>query len=104
MRFGLREDTINEINQVFANYPMIEKVVIYGSRVKGNYKHGSDIDLTLWGEALELEILNRIDNELDDLLLPYSFDLSIFALITNAELIEHINRVGVVFYERKRTN
>ncbi len=55
--FGLKADTIRKINEVFVRYPHIEKVLIYGSRAKGNFKNGSDIDLTLVGENLNLEIL-----------------------------------------------
>lgn len=100
LRFGLKESTINHINAVFSQYPDIEKVVLYGSRAKGNYRDGSDIDLTLMGGALSHAQLNRIETQLDDLLLPYTIDLSIFESIDNENLIDHIWRVGVVFYER----
>ena len=66
----------------------------------GNYKSGSDIDLTLEGEALTLRQLNAIEIELDDLLLPYELDLSICHQIDNPDLLEHIKRVGVVFFTR----
>ena len=69
-----------------------------GSRAKGTYRPGSDIDLTLKGAGLNLKILNRISNELDELLLPYSFDVSIYSQIENRDLIDHIQRVGVVIY------
>jgi len=101
MKFGLKEETIQKINQVFSQYPQIEKVMLYGSRAKGNFKPGSDIDLTLEGEGLTLSILHKIDDNLDDLLLPYTFDLSIFGHIDNADLIDHIKRVGVVFYQKR---
>ena len=100
LRFGLKESTIDRINAVFSQYPDIEKVVLYGSRAKGNYREGSDIDLTLMGSALSHAKLNRIETQIDDLLLPYTVDLSLFESIDNANLIDHIRRVGVVFYER----
>lgn len=98
MQFGLKPDTISRINSVFAAHPEIEQAVLYGSRAKGNYRAGSDIDLCLKGEALTLTQLLKIENELDDLLLPYKIDLSLFQSLDNAELIDHIHRVGVVFY------
>jgi len=99
-RFGLKEQTIRQICGVFANYPHVEKAILYGSRAKGNYKNGSDIDLTLCGGTdLTLEILYKIMDELDDLLLPYTIDLSIFPQINDPDMIEHIRRVGVTFYE-----
>lgn len=101
-RFGLKETTIEKICAVFAKFPQVEKAVLYGSRAKGNYKNGSDIDLTLYGGSdLTLNVLYKIATELDDLLLPYTIDLSIFGQLTDPDFIEHIQRVGLVFYERK---
>jgi uncharacterized protein len=100
MKFGLKETTIEKICAVFAGFPQVEKAVLYGSRAKGNYKNGSDIDLTLHGKDLTLNMLYKIDQELDDLLLPYTFDLSIFERLSDPDFIDHIQRVGVVFYQR----
>lgn len=100
MQFGLKEHTIEKIKQVFIKYPQIEKVVIYGSRAKGNYKTGSDIDLTIKGKEINLSLLNKLENELDDLFLPYTFDISIYKHIKNKSLIEHIERLGLCFFEK----
>jgi len=100
-RFGLKEATIQKICAVLARYPQVEKAVLYGSRAKDNYKIGSDIDLTLiGGDNLTEKVLCQIMDEIDDLLLPYTFDLSIFQHISDPEVIEHIQRVGVVFYQK----
>jgi predicted nucleotidyltransferase len=98
MKFGLEEEDIKKIQTVFSCYPEIEKAILYGSRAKGNFKIGSDIDITLEGEKLNLSIVNAVENQIDDLLLPYLFDISIFHQIDNPDLIEHISRVGQVFY------
>ncbi len=104
MKYGLKDATIQKICAVFARFPQVETAVLYGSRAKGNYKNGSDIDLTLRGDAaLTLTALFRISDELDDLLLPYTIDLSIFANISDPDLIDHIQRVGVTFYGRADT-
>lgn len=66
----------------------------------GNYRNGSDIDLTLLGDSLTYTQLNRIETQIDDLLLPYSVDLSLFNHIENPDLIDHIKRVGKIFYEQ----
>lgn len=99
-QFGLKQDTINQINQIFSTYPEISKAILYGSRAKGNYKPGSDIDLTLIGDNINHHQLLEILNKIDDLLLPYFFDLSIFSSLDKPNLIEHIERVGITFYER----
>ena len=97
--YGLSLPQIEKIKSVLRCYPQIKEAILYGSRAKGNYRPGSDIDLTLKGADLTLKILNRISIELDDLLLPWFFDLSIFEQIDNEELLQHIKRVGVVFYD-----
>lgn len=98
LRFGLKESIINQINDVFSRYPDIEKAVLYGARAKGNYRNGSDIDITLFGNNLTHEQLNRIESELDDLLLVYSIDLSLFKYIDSPDLIDHITQVGKFFF------
>jgi predicted nucleotidyltransferase len=95
--FGLPPEAIAALNGVFAKYPAIEQVVLYGSRAKGNEKPGSDIDLTLIAPTLGLSDLLKIENEIDDLLLPYKVDLSLRHLIENKDLLDHIARVGLPF-------
>lgn len=104
MPYGLDQKNITAINRVFADHSNIDEAILYGSRAKGNYKPGSDIDLTLKGDGINLEQLNKINNDLDDLLLPYTFDISIFQQITNPDLTDHIQRVGKSFYRRGKTN
>lgn len=101
LRFGLKETIIQKICVVLSHYPQVEKATLYGSRAKGNYKNGSDIDLTLHGgKELTLNVLYRILDELDDLLLPYTIDLSIFKNIHDPDVVEHIQRVGIMFYDK----
>lgn len=99
--FGLSLTTIEKIHSIFRKYNDIEKVIIYGSRAKGSHKFFSDIDLTFEGETLSLNIMHHIAIELDDLLLPYEFDLSIKHQITNPDVLEHIDRIGKIFYQKK---
>jgi type I restriction enzyme S subunit len=103
LSFGLGAENIRKIQAVLAQYVEIEKVMIYGSRAKGNYKPGSDIDLSLFGKALSEDQLLRLENQLDDLMLPYQFDLNRFHSLQNKALIEHIERVGIVLYSRDKT-
>ncbi len=101
MKYGLTPSVVERICSVLARYPQVEKAILYGSRAKGNYKRGSDIDLTLLGGAdLDFSTLTRIMNDLDDLLLPYTVDLSLFSSISDPDVLEHIRRIGVIFYEK----
>lgn len=96
-KFGLPQKTLISLIQVFAQSPKVKEVLIYGSRAKGNYREGSDIDLTLKGDLLDLDALYRIEEQIEQLLLPYKVDLSIYHMIENPDLIDHINRVGRPF-------
>lgn len=103
MKFGLSDRTITKIQRVFEKNTQVDKVVVYGSRAKGNFRPGSDIDLTLFGSDLDQQSCSDIAEELDELLLPYMIDLSVFGQLQHAELKEHIMRVGQVFYQRSLT-
>lgn len=100
MKYGPEDQIMGKIQSVFKTFNEIDKVILYGSRATGNYKEGSDIDLCLVGEKITHSILSRVDLALDDLFLPYTFDVSIYSHLTNQDFISHIKRRGVVIYER----
>ena len=100
MRYGLSNISASQISNVLASFPAIERAVLYGSRARGNYREGSDIDMTLEGPSLTFSDLCRVYNLLDDLMLPYHFDLSIKKYITNEALLRSIDVDGCIFFER----
>lgn len=100
MPYGLTDIELNNIKGVLASNPRIEKAVLYGSRAKGCFKPFSDVDITLIGESLTRKDLNHILNEIDNLLLPYQFDISLWHMLKNEELKEHIERRGIEIYIR----
>lgn len=97
--FGLYPNSYKEILSIFQNHENIEKVIIYGSRAKGNYKEGSDIDFTIIGDLNYDEII-KLKHEFEDSNIPYLIDISIYNDLESKSLIEHIQRVGKTFYER----
>lgn len=99
LQTGLRLTLINQLRDVFKSCSSIEKVVLYGSRAKGTYRAGSDIDVSLFGNITHTELLS-IETKIDDLLSPYLFDVSIFSEIESDELINHIERLGIEIYTR----
>lgn len=101
MKFGLSDYTIDQLRSVFRKHPEIDSVIVYGSRAKGNYREGSDIDLTLVGDDLTHEIRSKICMELDDLNTPYLMDVSVFHQLESKDLMDHINRVGKEFYKKE---
>jgi len=100
LSFGLKKTTLNKLYSVFQSHGTIESVILYGSRAKGNYKVGSDIDLTIKGGLLPFFEFLQIEDQIDDLYLPYMVDLSQYKKLTNSDLIEHIDRIGVSIYTK----
>lgn len=98
--FGLPAATLDKLSSIFAQHSVIQTVLIYGSRAKGNYRTGSDIDLTIKGDEISFAELMQIEDQIDDLMLPYTVDLSQYCQIANRELIAHIDRVGVEIYSK----
>lgn len=95
---GLTKEIIDRIKAIFSKYKQVESVLIYGSRAIGNYRPSSDIDLTLIGKDINLSLQTKIEFDLDDLMLPYKFDISVYDKIRNPEFLEQINRDGKEIY------
>lgn len=98
--YGLDQEDIDNLKEIFSKFDAVEKVILYGSRAMGTYRTGSDIDITLIGKNLSLQTIFGIEDEIEELYLPYSFDISIYDRIKNEDLIDHIRRVGKVFYSK----
>ncbi len=101
---GLPATAEDAIRSVFARHRHVERVILYGSRAMGTYRDASDIDFTIEGDDVSFDELLRIDDELDDLLLPWKIDLSLRRQIDNAALQDHIERVGIAFYRKSSTH
>jgi len=84
---------------VFKRHPEIKEVRLFGSRAKGTHHRHSDIDLALWGDTDALHA-ESIAAELDELPLPYRYDVQSFNAITFRPLADHIERRGVLIYSR----
>lgn len=91
---GLPTEASRRLLQVLAAEPAVRQVWLYGSRAMGRQRHGSDIDLTLVGEDLDGNMLLELMQAIDDLLLPWSVDLSLQAQL-DAEVRAHVERVGI---------
>jgi len=105
MKYGLDDTTIARIHGVIARYGQVDKAILYGSRAKGNFRAGSDIDLTLvGGHDLNLTVLYQIMDDIDDLHLPYTFDISLLHSISDRDVLDHITIFGKLFYEKTQTS
>jgi predicted nucleotidyltransferase len=98
-KFGLLDTDIEIITQMLSKYTNVEHALIFGSRAKGNYKNGSDVDIALKGSELDFDTLAKISYLLnEESAMPYKFDLLDYNSIKEPALKEHIDRVGVEFY------
>ena len=102
MRFGLSDRSLTILTNLFKSHPGIVKVILYGSRAMGNYRAGSDIDITLvTDESFSNKDLWRLDGELDESSLPYLVDVSMLSELRNENLNDHIKRWGKILYDRE---
>lgn len=95
LNIGLSINDLESIRRVIKSFPKIDDAVLFGSRAKGTYSNGSDIDIALKGGNILLNDRLDLSNTLEELLLPFKFDLIIYDRITESALIDHINKVGI---------
>jgi uncharacterized protein len=99
--FGFSEESAEWILRVMRVFPEIDEAIIFGSRAKGNFKPGSDVDIAVKGNFPEYTYTERIRNMLQEgLYFPYFFDVVDYGHITDPALKEHIDRVGKLFYRK----
>ena len=102
MKAGLKESDLEYIIEVLKQFPQIECAWIFGSRAKGNYKVGSDIDLAIDGEKVDFHTLATLHAKLEEESpMPYMFDVVDYRYTTNMALKEHIERNGILIYTQK---
>lgn len=100
MTYGLNEKELKIIIEKIMNRPKIKKAVIFGSRAKGNYKKGSDIDIALYGNDMENEIMMLARELNEHTNLPYFIDVLDYDEIDNPELKNHIDKFGKIIFEK----
>ena len=99
MNFGLSEQVLEKLITLFGKETDVEEVILFGSRAKGTFKEGSDIDLALKGANTNLKLVRKIELEIDDRMLPYVVDLVIYNEIKEPQLTDHINRAGICIFK-----
>lgn len=99
MQNGLSDRTLNTLHSIFRKYSGVRQAILYGSRAKGNYYNGSDIDVSLiTDDAFTRADLLHIIGDFDDSDMPYFVDVSVYDDLSNPELKAHIDRVGKALY------
>lgn len=100
-RFGLTETDLASIILVFKTLPQVESALLFGSRALGTFRNSSDIDLCLKGSAVDYTTCSKLRSRLEELPMPYFFDLVNYNNLQNGELKNHIDEYGIVIYQIK---
>ncbi|MES2662353.1 MAG: nucleotidyltransferase domain-containing protein [Pseudomonadota bacterium] len=101
MLYGLEDRDLIHIQSAIQLFPEISQVILFGSRAKGNYKRGSDVDLAIKGKNVNYETAVRLSGILnEEKPLPYFFDVLHYENLNDPELINHIDRVGIPIYKK----
>lgn len=98
--FGLSIDTVHDLQSIFKQFSNINEVLIFGSRAKGNYKNGADIDLAIKGQNITFDELMDVSLKIDELELLYKVDILNYYQKKNLPIGRHIDRVGKSFYKK----
>ena len=100
--FGLKQKDLENILGTLTSNPKIKEIILFGSRAKGNWSPGSDIDISIKGNELNLDDILKATLSIEELSIPYKIDLVIYNRINEPELKKHIDRIGISLF--KRTN
>jgi len=93
----LTEAELDLVRSIFRRHPEVTSATVFGSRAKGTHSPRSDVDLVVAGDIDPLRA-EAIASELDELPLPYRFEVQPLAHIRYRPLLEHIQRVGIVIH------
>jgi len=102
MKYRLTKEEYDSIINVFCASPEVEKAILFGSRAKGNFKNGSDIDIVIDGKNISFDDFLKLKIKLYDLDILQKIDLIKFRSIENADFIEHPECVGIIIYQNTR--
>ena len=100
--YGIPRADLEALISELKNNNNIFEIILFGSRAKGTFTNGSDIDIALKGNKLSLKDILDATGEVEKLLLPYKLDLVLYDRVNEPALIDHIDRVGVVLFKRRR--
>jgi uncharacterized protein len=101
MPYGIKNKSYSFIISTLKANPNIDEAILFGSRAKGNFKTGSDVDIALKGEEISMSDINELLNRFDEINMAYTIDLVIYKNIQDPLLLEHINRVGIEIYKNE---
>lgn len=101
MSYGLRDSDLDCIVAALRKHPEIEKAILFGSRAKGTFKPGSDVDIAIAGDEITFSTIAHLHAELEgESPMPYFFDILDYSHVKNQEIRENVDRAGILIYDR----
>lgn len=97
----LDNDLKEELINIFSKYEEIERVVIFGSRARGDYKKTSDIDICLFGDKVDHAVLSKVWFDIEEINTYLSFDIVNYNELVKKELINNIVKEGIEIYNEQ---
>ena len=96
---GLSEAELEVLRGVFARFPQIEEVMLFGSRARGSHRTSSDVDLAIKGKNITIDTLAKLRYILEEEAnLPYFFDVVVYDGVGNEKLKRVIDVSGTNIY------
>lgn len=100
---GISKRTFDLLLKNFRDFPEVEQVVLFGSRAKGNYRAGSDIDLAVKGKKVTPALIFKLNNIFNERLpIPYEIDVVGYQYLDHESLRDHIDRIGIIIYNSQK--
>lgn len=94
---NLEEKILNEIIDISHKHDEIKKVILFGSRARGDNSIKSDIDLAIYCDTSIVEFIEDIEMNTSTLL---EFDFSHMKNIHDKIFIEQVEKEGIIIYEK----
>ena len=96
----LADETMRAMLRVFAEYPELSEVILFGSRATGRASERSDIDLATRG-IVDARRLSQLATDLDELPAPQKWDVCSYEEINAAPFKKHIDDFGIRVYQKR---
>lgn len=100
---GVSERFIHELLQYCSSNSLIEKVVLFGSRARGDHQQTSDIDLAIYTRNATHSQQNLIEFDMKEMSTALKMDIVFTNRLTKEKLISNILKDGMIIYEQGET-
>ena len=97
---GISQRFIHELQSYCSENDQIEKVLLFGSRARGDFHRSSDIDLAFFTKKSSHTAQNLIEHRIQEMPTPLKVDIIFFNRLAKEKMISNIKKEGVAIYEQ----